>query len=117
MKQRIRLTESQLHSVIRRCINEALGDEPQCGWQCIAFMQDGGDTEAIEYFYSLYESDDESSMRAFCEDYDYGYSDEKIEENPRIANYDQRLYEDDDYLVLYNTTIGGALAIYRRACE
>lgn len=26
MKQRIRLTESQLHNVIRKCINEALND-------------------------------------------------------------------------------------------
>lgn len=36
MKKRIRLTEAQLHNVIRRCINEAMGDNQELNYQEIA---------------------------------------------------------------------------------
>lgn len=33
MKQRIKLTESQLHNIIRRCVNEAVDEENlEEGW-------------------------------------------------------------------------------------
>lgn len=113
---KIRLTESQLHNVIRRCVNEALEtlNDGQDGWQSIAFLQNN--EEGIEEFQEYYENDDVDAMRAFCQDYDYGYSEEPIEQHPYIGRgSDDTLYEDNDYLVLYNSAVGGVLAIYRRA--
>lgn len=116
MKQRIRLTESQLRKVIRKCVNEALEnlDDKQDGWQVIAFLQNN--EEDIEEFQSCYENDDIDAMRAICQNYDYGYSNEPIEQHPYIGRgTDRTLYEDADYLVLYNSAVGGVLAIYRHA--
>lgn len=112
----IRLTESQLHKVIRKCVTETLEslNKEQDGWQLIAFLQNY--EEDIEEFQSYYENDDIDAMRMVCQNYDNGDSNEPIEQHPYIGRgSDSILYEDTDYLVLYNSAVGGVLAIYRHA--
>lgn len=70
---------------------------------------DQGD-EDYEYLYALYENRNYKAIFNHLKEWDYGESTEESE--PKLALYDQTLYQDEIYLLLYNATIGGVFALF-----
>lgn len=117
MQKVIKLTETQLHQILLRTIKEAISDirTDNQGWQCIAFLQDGSDMEVVDELYMSYQDGNDDKIKQICSEYvplDGCYA--EVEQNPHIARYDTILYQDEEFLVLYNNTVGGVAAIYMK---
>ena len=110
--RRIKLTESQFNRLVERCVNRILKEETEQKWRCIAFLQMGGDQEFIDEI--LEHQEDERYLCMLIDQFCNEDNDEPIETHPRIAQYDDVIFNNNNYLILYNTTVGGAMAIYEK---
>lgn len=72
-------------------------------------MIDSG-AEDYEFLSELYEKGKYEEIANYLKQWDYGESDEESE--PKLALYDYTLYKDENYLVLYNLSIGGTFALF-----
>lgn len=79
----------------------------------IRFVDEGA--EDYDYLLSLYQKGDNKAIYNYLKEWDYGESTEESE--PRLALYDQTLYQDETYLLLYNATIGGTFALFSKQNE
>lgn len=79
----------------------------------IRFVDEGA--EDYEYLIALYEKRDYKAIFNHLKEWDYGEPTEESE--PKLALYDQTLYQDETYLLLYNATIGGTFALFAKQNE
>ncbi|MDD3038077.1 hypothetical protein [Bacteroides sp.] len=79
-------------------------------WSLIRIVKDGdGD---YSFLSTLYEKDNYEEIANYLKEWDYGESEEADE--PKLALYDYTLFVDDNYKLIYNISIGGTFALFRK---
>lgn len=79
----------------------------------IRYVDDGA--EDYEYLSACYQKGDYQAIFNHLKEWDYGEPTEESE--PKLALYDQTLYQDETYLLVYNATIGGTFALFAKQHE
>lgn len=76
----------------------------------IRMVSDGD--EDYPLIWEWYAKGNYTEIANYLKEWDYGESDDESE--PKLALYDNTLYEDQTYKLIYNNSIGGTFALFAK---